>query len=191
MGEQFFGQLSDIRKIAPLRLEEILQEPYISQKDGKLIFTYWVNMEPWEDKPLLVDNNGQFWIGKKSNGYNFVLEEYGRNISEFLGCPSPEVEYYDSNGSSQVLSKFVHHSRDPTLEELETRGQITLVPRLLAAYSGKITDGAERLFGRLDCDINRGNFLIGSNDTFYQIDFSRPVERLFTLSDIKGRLNVF
>ena len=107
MGEQFFGQLSDIRKIAPLELEEILQESCISQKDGKLIFTYWVNMEPWEDKPLLVDNNGQFWIGKKSNGYNFVLEEYGRNISEFLGCPSPEVEYYDSNGSSQVVSQPV------------------------------------------------------------------------------------
>lgn len=191
MGEQFFGRISDIKRIAPLKLEQILQEPYISQKDDKLIFTYWVNMEPWEEKPLLVDNQGQFWIGKKFGKYNFVLEEYGRNISEFLGCPSPEVDYGSFDGDSLILSRFIHPSRDPTLTEMEAHGQVSIVSRLLATHSKNITDNPERLDGRLDCDINLGNFLIDSEGNFYQIDFSRPVERLYTLNEIKARLNLF
>ncbi|MBI2558838.1 hypothetical protein HYW20_05935 [Candidatus Woesearchaeota archaeon] len=191
MGESFFGNLSDIKRIAPVELEQILQERYISIQDGRLIYTYWVHMEPWEDKPLLVDNEGQFWIGKKSNGHNFVLEEYGRNISEFLGCSSPEVEYFDFDGAPLTLSRFIHHSNDPTNTEMEDHGQVSIVPRILAAYSKYITDNPKRLSGRLDCDINRGNFLVDAEGKFYQIDFSRPVEHFYTLSEIKARLNLF
>ncbi|MBS3100701.1 hypothetical protein J4204_01050 [Candidatus Woesearchaeota archaeon] len=192
MGEKrFFADIADIRERVPLKLEQLLKDSPVSVKEGKLFFTYWLNMEPWEDKPLLVDNEGQFWIGKNSSGSNLLFEEYGRNMSEFLGCPSPEVDYDDSNGKPLVLSKFIHPSRGHSLEELKARGQVTIVSRLLAAYSRKITDNQERLSGRLDCDINLHQFLIDSQDVFYQFDFSRPVGEILYFTDVKLKLNVF
>ncbi|MCH8004028.1 MAG: hypothetical protein IH934_05355 [Nanoarchaeota archaeon] len=101
------------------------------------------------------------------------------------------IEYTDIGEKPYVLSKFIFPSHHPWIDELKVRGQVAIVPRLLAAYTMEIRDTSDILEGRLDCDINRGQFLIDDNDTFYQLDFSRPVERRFSLNDVKRRLVLF
>ena len=192
MGDRkYFAGIRDIKRIAPLRLEAILAEPKVSQKGSRLLFTYWVHGEPYEDKPLLADEDGQFWIGKRNSGSTLLFEEYGSKMSGLLGCPSPEVDYDDSNGAGLVLSRFVDCSRNPYDEELRALGQVAVVPRLLSAYSGNIKEKSGRLYGELDCDANHGNFLIDTNGVFYQIDFSRPLDEIIPLHDVKGMLNLW
>ncbi|MCH8004029.1 MAG: hypothetical protein IH934_05360 [Nanoarchaeota archaeon] len=87
---RFFSGVEEIGEIVGPKLEEMLEDHLISQKDGGLFFTYWVNMEPYEHKPLVVDEQGQFWIGKRDGGSGLVFEEYGSHMSRLLDCPSPE-----------------------------------------------------------------------------------------------------
>lgn len=188
---RFFSAIEDIKAIAGPKLEEMLQHPTINEKDDALIFTNWVNMEPYAEMPMVVDEQGQFWVGKRNDSANLVFEEYGSNMSRLLGCPSPEVDYTHIGEKPHVVSKFIFHSYHPPISELKERGQVILVPRLLVAYTMRMREESEVLQGRLDCDINLGQFLIDDNDTFYQLDFSRPEEGRYYLNDVKRRLNTF
>lgn len=188
---RFFSAIEDIKAIADIKLDEMLENPTINEKDDALFFTYWVNMEPYAEMSLVVDEQGQFWIGKQNNRSNLVFEEYGSNMSQLLGCPSPEVDYTDIGEQPHVLSKFIFQSYHPQIDELKERGQVILVPRLLVAYTMRMRGESEVLEGRLECDLNRGQFLIDDNDEFYQLDFSRPEEGRYYLSDVKKRLNTF
>lgn len=186
---KFFVGLPDISQLAGAKLEEIVAGHNVIQKHGRLFFNYFVNMELAEEKPLVADEDGNFWIGKMDHGTNLVFEEYGSSISRLLGCPSPQVDFALIDGRPYIMSRFVHPSSHPIPEEMREKGQAMLVPRLLASYSAKIDNSGELLKGRLDCDASIGQFLIDREGTLHQVDFSRPEERAFDTNHIKWRLN--
>jgi len=177
---KFLHRVSDISATAQSGLEQILGQDNIVQLGGALFFDYKHGMNRGL-RPVVVDEQGTFWIGKEYSETDFVFETHGSNLSNFLGVLSPKVDCAEIRGEKYILSEFLFSVHYATDEEMKAGGQAVLVPRLLASKfrvrNGVYTTDVEDCnlpFDKigLDIDLNRANFLVDSNGTIHQIDFS-------------------
>jgi len=177
---KFLQRISDISAITQSGLEQILGQDDIVQVNGNLFFNYRHGMNRGP-RPVVVDEQGRFWIGKDYSETDLIFETHGSNLSNFLGVPSPSIDCAEIGGKKYILSEFlfsVHYVEDG---EMQAKGQAVLVPRLLASkfrvknefYTVDVEDSAIPFDSfALDTDFNRANFLVDSNGTIHQIDFS-------------------
>lgn len=177
---KFLQRISDIGAITQSGLEQILGQDDIAQVNDSLFFNYRYGMNRGL-RPVVVDEQGRFWIGKEYSETDLVFETHGSNLSNFLGVPSPSIDCAEIDGKKYILSEFlfsVHYVEDG---EMPAKGQAVLVPRLLTSkfrvknefYVVDVED-CNLHFGKvvLDTDFNRANFLVDPNGTIHQIDFS-------------------
>jgi hypothetical protein len=180
---KYLHRVSDIRAINESGYQELIGHNDFENKDGRLFFNYRFGMNRGL-KPVVVDEEGVFWIGKEFLSYNYVHEVYGSNLSRFLDSPSPEIGFSEIDGKPHIISCLVFpctHAKD---DDMKRDGQKTLVPRLMASHPkvynrhGQgylyLPDGDVPFNGaEFSIDMNRANFLVDSDGTIHQIDFSR------------------
>ncbi len=175
-------ELEEIRQaVPPQDLEALLQSKRVKQADGRLWFVHVAYGEP-ESRPIVADLDGNVWIGKTHDAYDLVHEEYGSGLSRLLGCNSPEIDSAVIGEKRYILSRFISSSREPIGSELANLGKHAVLPRLLVGTSQK----GETY--RFRTDIHPGQFLIGPDGSFYQIDFSPHPEQIFSTLELKARL---
>ena len=202
--QNFLHKVSDIRGIDKDGLELLLSHEDFEQSDGALFFKYRHGMNRGLRR-IVVNEEGVFWIGKEYLPYNLVFELFGSQISRFLGSSSPEVDYGTMDKEPYIFSSLVFPSEPASIEDMREKGQVVLVPRLLASkvkvlngfYLKEIKD--ENIpFNKmlLDIDMNRGNFPVDEDGHLHQIDFSLSediycIEIFKTLSRLKGILDYY